>query len=130
MKLEEAIKHLEESLADPNHDWGCEECKGEHEQLLEWLRELKDLREENQVLTSECDRLIKEKGELLKKSEQIAEYKRLLKAAVEDFTAIAEVHAAATPILCSQYGKYMKAIDVRTRKWQYADEALKLIGRE
>jgi len=59
MALEEAIKHLEESLSDPGHDWGCEECKGEHEQLLEWLRELKDLREENKVLTSECDRLIK-----------------------------------------------------------------------
>lgn len=69
-----------------------------------------------QVLDS-CEQLISEK----------AEYKRLLKAAVEDFTAIAEVHAAATPILCPQYGKYMKAIDIRTRKWQYADEALKLI---
>jgi hypothetical protein len=42
MKLEEAIEHLEENLADPGHDWGCEECKGEHEQLLEWLRELKE----------------------------------------------------------------------------------------
>lgn len=41
MTLEEAIKHLDESLADPGHDWGCEECKGEHEQLLEWLRELR-----------------------------------------------------------------------------------------
>lgn len=41
MKLDEAIKHLDESLADPGHDWGCEECKGEHEQLLEWLRELR-----------------------------------------------------------------------------------------
>lgn len=36
-------------------------------QLAEWLKELKDLREENKVLTSECDRLIKEKGELLSK---------------------------------------------------------------
>lgn len=44
MKLGEAIKHLEESLADQSHDWGCEECKGEHEQLLEWLRELKEAR--------------------------------------------------------------------------------------
>lgn len=42
MKLGEAINHLEESLADQSHDWGCEECKGEHEQLLEWLRELKE----------------------------------------------------------------------------------------
>lgn len=39
----------------------------EYEQLAEWLTELKGLREENKVLTSECDRLIKEKGELLSK---------------------------------------------------------------
>lgn len=45
MTLEEAIKHLEETLADPGHEWGCEECKAEHEQLLEWLTELKDLRD-------------------------------------------------------------------------------------
>lgn len=45
MTLEEAIKHLEESLADPGHDWGCEECKAEHEQLLEWLKEFKILRD-------------------------------------------------------------------------------------
>ena len=31
------------------------------------MKELKDLREENKVLTIECDRLIKEKGELLSK---------------------------------------------------------------
>lgn len=36
-------------------------------QLTEWLKELKDLREENKVLMQECDRLIKEKGELLSK---------------------------------------------------------------
>lgn len=44
MKLEEAIEHLNESLNDPNRDWGCEECKQEHEQLREWLIELKERR--------------------------------------------------------------------------------------
>ena len=126
MTIDEAIRHCEE-VAEKMND--CE-CAADHRQLTEWLTELKELREENKVLISECDRLIKEKGELLKKSEQIAEYKRLLKAAVEDITAIAEVHAAASPILIPQYGKYMKAIDVRTRKWQYADEALALIGED
>jgi hypothetical protein len=58
---------------------------------------------------------------------QLAEAKRLLKLAVEDFNAIAEVHAAPTPILCPKYGLYLKAIDIREKKWRYADEALKLI---
>ena len=43
----------------------CRECAAEHRQLAEWLTELKDLREESKVLMQECDRLIKEKGELL-----------------------------------------------------------------
>jgi len=45
MKLEEAINHLEESLADQSRDWGCEECKAEHEQLLEWLKDYQRLTE-------------------------------------------------------------------------------------
>lgn len=43
MALEEAIQHLKESLSDPTHKWGCEECKAEHEQLLEWLEDYKRL---------------------------------------------------------------------------------------
>jgi hypothetical protein len=109
LTLDEAIKHCEE-VAEQNEtsaityknckeikanmyekltaekaENDCRECAADHRQLAEWLTELKDLRDENKVLMHECDRLIKEKGELLKKSEQIAEYKRLLKAAVEDF---------------------------------------------
>ena len=45
MTLEEAITHLDESLNDPDHDWGCEECKNEHLQLRNWLQELKERRE-------------------------------------------------------------------------------------
>lgn len=44
MELKEAIQHLQESLADPTHKWGCEECKAEHEQLLEWLEDYKQLK--------------------------------------------------------------------------------------
>lgn len=47
MTLEEAIQHLRESLADPTHEWGCEECKQEHEQLLEWLEDYKRLQSVN-----------------------------------------------------------------------------------
>ena len=107
MTLDEAIKVLRQ-----HNEKGASVLRITQGQALE-----KDLLA--QVLDS-CEQLISEK----------AEYKRLLKAAVEDFTAIAEVHAAATPILCPQYGKYMKAIDVRTRKWRYADEALALIKED
>ena len=82
MTLDEAIRHCEEVAR------GCEcearqcdesdgyeshvkaeslNCAADHRQLAEWLTELKDLREENKVLMQECDRLIKEKGQLLKK---------------------------------------------------------------
>lgn len=44
MILEDAIKHLIETLHDPTHEWSCEACKAEHEQLLKWLVELKGLR--------------------------------------------------------------------------------------
>lgn len=47
MTLEEAIAHLDESLNDPNRDWGCEECKNEHLQLRNWLQELKERRASN-----------------------------------------------------------------------------------
>lgn len=91
MTLDEAIKHCLE-VADKNEisaityknckeiktnmyekltaekaENDCRECAAEHRQLAEWLTELKDLRAENKVLISECDRLIKEKGELLRK---------------------------------------------------------------
>ena len=78
----------------------------ENRQLADWLTELKDLQEENKVLMQECDRLIKEKGELLKKSEQIAEYKRLLLLANADIFYYS--------------GK----------KWEYEADVLKLIGED
>ena len=40
MELSDAIRHLEEILSDVGHKWDCEECKKEHEQLLNWLKEL------------------------------------------------------------------------------------------
>lgn len=60
MTLEEAIKHCREKakeLSDKAYsEWGksmteeeaydCNECAREHEQLAEWLEELKERREE------------------------------------------------------------------------------------
>jgi hypothetical protein len=38
VKLQEGIDHLKELLAEDN--FGCEECRNDHEQLLMWLLEL------------------------------------------------------------------------------------------
>ena len=41
MTLDEAIEHLDDSLQDKNHKWSCKGCRREHEQLRDWLEELK-----------------------------------------------------------------------------------------
>jgi regulator of replication initiation timing len=98
-------------------------------------KELKDLREENKVLIRDCLRLIKANGKLRKKLGQIAKYKRLLKAAVEDLNAtVADVYNG--DVICksckwvSQTGECCCSgtggCDTDYR-WRYADEALKLI---
>lgn len=113
-------------------------------EALELIREYKaentTLREENKVLIQECDRLIKEKGELLSKVSggdvlricqleeqlqveidnshcleiELKEAKRLLKMAMEDMKILYES------------GKDEGCYGIKF-KWRYADEALKLI---
>lgn len=46
MTLDEAIKHLQETISDNTKEWSCQECKSEHVQLLKWLEELKQFRGE------------------------------------------------------------------------------------
>lgn len=91
--------------------------------------ELKELREENKVLMQECDRLIKEKGKLLKKSEQIAKYKSLLKEAVEDFDVYGALKdlPAAQRVQHPNWRRFNRILDVLDHRWRCADEALKLI---
>lgn len=64
IKVQERL--YEESYSDESKEI-IKNATDNDRQLADWLTELKDLREENKVLTSECDRLIKEKGELLSK---------------------------------------------------------------
>lgn len=45
MTLEEAIKHAETKIKE----LGCNECRKEHIQLVEWLKELKEYREEKEL---------------------------------------------------------------------------------
>jgi hypothetical protein len=158
MTINEAIAHAmkvaeqndaqaEKWREEGGEEWGktttCRECAADHRQLAKWLIELKDLREENKVLMQECDRLIKEKGELLSKVSggdvlricqleeqlqaeldnnhcleiELKEAKRLLKAAMEDMKILYET------------GKDEGCIGIEF-KWRYADEALKLMGDE
>jgi vacuolar-type H+-ATPase subunit I/STV1 len=139
MTIDEAIKHCEdvaeekESIIECLHEEEavrCQQCVAEHRQLAEWLTELKELREENKVLISECDRLIKEKGELLKKPEQTAEYKRLLKAAVEDFKYLGSFMDEYDDCVldCSKCPLHRKGINCRC--WNKQSEALALIEEE
>lgn len=111
-----------------------DECR----QIAHYDDELKDLREENKVLIRECDRLIKEKGELLSKvsggdvlricqlEEQLEKAKRLLKAAVEDMNDNEICYDINACNVCTQADK----VSCDTFKWRYTDEALKLIGGE
>ena len=154
MTIDEAIAHAME-VAEQNdaqaekwreeggEEWGktttCRECAADYRQLAEWLIELKDLREENKVLTSECDRLIKEKGELNKLKEKavldicrreakLREAKRLLKMAVEDISKMPcnnDTHRPDSCYICVKHGNCSYADSF---KWCKADIALKLIG--
>ena len=122
IKVQEKL--YEESYSDESKEI-LKNATDNDRQLADWLTELKNLREENKVLMQECDRLIKEKGELNKLKEKavldicrreakLREAKRLLKAAMKDMKMLYES------------GKDEGCVGIEF-KWRYADEALKLI---
>jgi ElaB/YqjD/DUF883 family membrane-anchored ribosome-binding protein len=102
-------------------------------------KELKDLREENKVLMQECDRLIKEKGELnelkekamsdiYRREARLRETKRLLKSATNVLNTFIPCDEDYN---CSECIKQRQNCDYDDRfKWRYADEALALIGED
>ena len=124
LTLDEAIKHCEEVAEEQSRlyslcpcscdgttdcmslkngkDMGCTKCATEHRQLAKWLIELKELREQN------------------------VELKSILNAALKDIHGknICEVMNACK--LCAM--KFQQLCDIFP--WQYANEALKLIGDE
>lgn len=120
------------SVLEGKHHNECGQIAEYKRLLAHYDDELKDLREENKVLISECDRLIKEKGELLKKSEQIAEYKRLLKSAVEDFAVYGALKdlSAEQRVQNPDWRRFNRVFDVLDYQWRYAGEALALIGED
>ena len=129
MKLEEAIQHLKESLADPTHKWGCEECKTEHEQLLAFLQELKKYRETfgNVKNTKFCIPECKEGCENLVKQyeRENAELKRMLRLAVDTMdNGSCSFDCQKCERLnykggCGYDGGF---------KWRHHDEAMELLG--
>jgi len=163
MTLDEAIKHcLEvaeendlaaetyELLAENNHNAyekltaetnssRCAECATEHRQLAEWLTDYKELK--NSIGAAkfsnmkEALELIREyKAENIAQKKLIVEYKRLLKAAVEDIRYLIN-HAKRNGKACDRckYGNemYCYADDCSNdAKWQHEAEALALIGED
>jgi hypothetical protein len=88
------------------------------------LDKLEDMNEE---LRSEADRVLRENTVLREKQEsadrQIAEYKRILKAAVDDLNNIGSCKT------CVKFADICRGC--RTDyKWVHADEALTLIGED
>lgn len=63
MSLCEAIQHLKEKLSDSSHEWGCEACKQEHEQLLRWLEELRDLKKRDEHVLFALDKTVSATGQ-------------------------------------------------------------------
>ena len=44
MSLDEAIEHLNDTLNSTDKMWSCDSCKREHEQLRNWLIELREIK--------------------------------------------------------------------------------------
>lgn len=145
MTLEEAIQHLKESLSDPTHKWGCEECKEEHLQLLVWLESYKDISESYPGLRKKIDRLEEENMRLLGSALRIGkrcetleveinrlqsendELKRLLRLAVDDFDKLANVESCYYPF-CGEKCPFDCTGGCEEREWKHRDEAMKLLG--
>lgn len=155
MTIDEAITHALEVAEQKEHDSitttgdyeldivikkGCIQCAADHRQLAEWLRELKDLREENKVLTSECDRLneLKEKAvlDICRREARLKEAKRLLQLAWDDIQTLNDVtvddedncliedkfeSCTECPLFCESK---------RFCGWRYQVDALVLLGDE
>ena len=101
-------------------------------------KELQDLREENKVLASECNRLIEEKGklnelketavlEICRREARLRDAKRLLKLAVEDLRLVRKCQCCKHQI--TGYADICYGCHVITNKWEwrYADEVEELL---
>lgn len=112
MTIDEAIKNLEYGtkqlemeiksglwIKGSESELRCKEGITLNKQYIEWLKELKDLREENKVLIQKCDRLIKEKGADV----QPMKHGRWIKHRIDDPKSI--LYGAVKDTTCSVCGK-------------------------
>lgn len=134
MTIDEAIAQAERiaegqeksaELSPSNHaKERISKSAAEHRQLAEWLTELKELREK----VSGGDVL-----RICQLEEREKEYKRLLKAAVEDVQALAKAFAEDEPCnsftFCSECPLHVGR-GVNCIEWRFKTEALDLIGGE
>ena len=140
MTIDEAIKHClevaeeQEKDAEYHREWhenyyekDCRECATEHRQLAEWLTDYKELK--NSIGAAkfsnmkEALELIREyKAENIAQKKLIAEYKRLLKAAVEDINYYVDCYEAHCDECCCNQNNHCH--------WKHEAEALALIGED
>lgn len=132
----------------------CLQCAADHRQLAEWLTELQELTmqieaprlgsiEEYHYELAKCkaafwscnrrcmnaeEQYRRKADELRQAQEQIAEYKRLLKAAVEDLAKIPCNNDVYIPSSCNACIKQDNCDYSDSFKWRYSDETLKLLG--
>lgn len=73
MNLNEAIEHLDDILSEDR--WNeCVLCKKEHEQLRDWLIELKELRKEHEQLKDLAIELRELREQLIKARKQLGDF--------------------------------------------------------
>ena len=156
MTLDEAIKHCLE-VAEKNESKAqkigcqflgttkdreateCRECAADHRQLAEWLTELKELRNSLGAVKlsnmKEALELIRDyKAENITQKKLIAEYKRLLREAVDDVRyCMRSYDPCEVCALLEENGECVAADDddcSEKYKWRYEAEALALIGED
>ena len=119
MELTDAINHLKESLADHTHKWGCEECKEEHEQLLKWLVDLRELNQKHIEMVEGIKEL----------ERRYSDATALLEIALHDIERFANCNS---PTECIDLARlrsvcFMGGVIELPNVWRYADEANELI---
>lgn len=153
LTLDDAIKHCldiadgQDKCAEISVSEHAKErisqCAADHRQLAEWLTDYKELKNSIGAVKfsnmKEALELIREyKAENIAQKKLIAEYKRLLKAAVKDFAKLDRENAKNKNCMmpemdCADCPLSWDSVDDRVEpchSWRYANEALALIGQD